>query len=183
MDYIFRKSTESDLDGIADVLGHAKNTDLSPAERAKAGFVQGTMTRQSLGERIARPHFGAIVAVDNANTVVATCLYSPCPRDTQADHPTAGVARVVADSDIPATDILMFGPMAVDSPAQGKGTARKLITAVHEHASTVGATHIASFVEHSNERSMGLHQHLGFTVLGSFQLHDKDYSVFVQPVN
>ncbi|MBG9295105.1 hypothetical protein D9B38_08770 [Corynebacterium diphtheriae] len=57
------------------------------------------------------------------------------------------------------------------------------MNAVREHAHSIEATHIASFVEHSNKRSMGLHQHLGFTILGSFQLHDKDYSVFVQPVN
>ncbi|MBG9244284.1 hypothetical protein [Corynebacterium belfantii] len=75
------------------------------------------MTRQSLGERLARPHFDAIVAVDKPDTIVATCLYAPCPRNTQADHPTAGVARVVADSDLTASNILMFGPMAVDSPA------------------------------------------------------------------
>ncbi|CAB0518095.1 hypothetical protein CIP100294_01675 [Corynebacterium diphtheriae] len=74
------------------------------------------MTRQSLGERLARPHFDAIVAVDKPDTIVATCLYAPCPRNTQADHPTAGVAHVVADSDLTASNILMFGPMAVDPP-------------------------------------------------------------------
>lgn len=37
------------------------------------------MTRQSLGERLARPHFDAIVAVDKPDTIVATCLYAPAP--------------------------------------------------------------------------------------------------------
>lgn len=40
------------------------------------------MTRQSLGERLARPHFDAIVAVDKPDTIVATCLYAPAPPAT-----------------------------------------------------------------------------------------------------
>ncbi|UWE83608.1 hypothetical protein NY035_08575 [Corynebacterium diphtheriae bv. mitis] len=35
MDYIFRKSTESDLDDIANILGRAKNTDLSQQNAPK----------------------------------------------------------------------------------------------------------------------------------------------------
>ncbi|MGP4014689.1 GNAT family N-acetyltransferase [Saccharopolyspora sp. 5N708] len=169
-----RTAGPADHRRIMELLDSARGLELSPEERAKRGFVQGSFDERKLAALEATT--GVYVA-ENDGELAGFAITSP------ADDHDGGPPRLTVDAARAAgltSDFFLYGPVVVDPRHSGKGVLRLLLAAVDANLADRYA-HAVLFVEHTNEKSMSVHRHLGMTELTEFTNNGRNYAVFTFP--
>lgn len=177
----FHIAEEKDIDHIVDILHTAARVDASEEERSTKGFVQGRMGKEGIEQWISAesPVRGAVVARNTMDdSVVGVCFFSPVPTEIAGPPVVQGIAKAVAESaDVNAAQALAYGPLAVRDVFSGRGLAKHMIATIAGVARGYGKTHIVASVEDANQKSLGMHEHLGAQRIGSFEREGRPYSV------
>ncbi|MGW4487313.1 N-acetyltransferase family protein [Amycolatopsis sp. NPDC004368] len=165
-----RRSGPADRPAVLALLNGARGLDLSPAERAAQGFVQGSFTEERLG---AFDTTTGIYLAEADGDAAGVALTSPSGSGFGGPPGrTVEVARAAGLTD----GVFLYGPVTVAPSHRGQGVVRLLLAAVAEHL----ADHTAGvlFVERANEKSLAVHTHLGMTHIGDFTHAEREYAVF-----
>ncbi|QNV38630.1 GNAT family N-acetyltransferase [Rothia terrae] len=180
-DFDFRIAEEKDVNHIVDILHAAARVDASQEERSSQGFVQGRMGKEGIEQWILAdsPVRGAVVAHNKMDdSIIGVCFFSPVPTEIAGPPVVQGIAQAVADSaDIDAAKALAYGPLAVRDVFSGRGLAKHMIAFIAGVARDHEKTHIVASVEDANQKSLGMHEHLGAERIGSFEREGRPYSV------
>ena len=166
-----RLATAADNTDILELMAASRGDDLSEAERAERGFVQGTMDDDTL--RRSESTTGVFVAeVDGAFGGFAI---TNRPGSFSAGPPKRTLD--VATDKFPDAALFLYGPAAVSRDVQGRGVLSALLIALSAHLSDRFDVGVA-FVEGANAKSLSVHRHYGMIEAGTFQFHEREYVVF-----
>lgn len=169
-----RELQPSDAEWAAELYAANQRARIPESARANRGFVQGQGSPESIIARISKP--GSWVAeVDGTRAGFALSSYIDAFR-----HGAPGQTAAVAMEKLPGKQLFLYGPAAVDDRFRRRGVLSALVDKVL--AETAGRFDAAiAFVETSNVVSMKVHEHLGFTRVGTFTVDSRDYIVYQHP--
>ncbi|WP_187776183.1 GNAT family N-acetyltransferase [Antrihabitans cavernicola] len=171
MSLTIRLSGPDDRAPILSLMAEARGDNLTAAQRAERGFVQGTMDDSVL----ARFQDGTGVFIAEEGGVLAGFAMTSAPGSMHAGPPklTADVATAAH----PDSTLFLYGPVAVSAKFQGRGVMTKLLVALCA-ALQDRFDRGAAFVEVANKKSLAVHRHYGMHETGAFTFDDRDYVVF-----
>jgi L-amino acid N-acyltransferase YncA len=166
-----RVSGPADRTAILALLAAARGDELSEAERAERGFVQGRMDAALL----ARFQEGTGVFVAEEDGVLAGFAMTSEPGTVTAGPPgrTADLARQHLGASV---SLFLYGPAAVDGRFQGRGILSRLLGELSRALGDRFDRGVA-FVETANAKSLAVHRHYGMTELARFVYDGRDYVV------
>lgn len=169
-----RQVDEGDFDWILDLLARNQRQAVSPQARERQGFVQGTFSVEALRERLHGP--GMVIAELDGER--AGVLLSSAPEAHASGPPgrTLQVARDLLGND----SLFLYGPAVVDQRFRSQGVLGALASDLFARIAHSYTTAIA-FIESTNSVSRTVHQRLGWTEIGSFDLADRAYLVLSHP--
>ncbi|MFE3291375.1 GNAT family N-acetyltransferase [Rhodococcus sp. NPDC059234] len=167
-----RRSVASDRRAILALMQASRGEDLSPEERSKQGFVQGSMDDATLARLQEAP--GVFVA-EEAGSLAGFAMTS-APGMFASGPPRETVDAVAAA--VPAgTRLFLYGPVAVDPRFQGRGVMTALLTGLSRDLAEcydLGA----AFIEVANAKSLAVHRHYGMGEVARFTVGAREYVVF-----
>lgn len=164
-----RPLADGDIEWVSDLFAAHHRDALTPEQRRRHGFVQGSLDADAVRARLDRP--GSVVAhVDGRPAGVLLT----CAADAVHDGPPARAVALARGAGLQG--IYLYGPALVAAGARGHGVLRAMSAAVLAATATRYRTAVA-FVEDENTASMDAHTHLGWRRLGTFTEHDRGYTV------
>jgi GNAT superfamily N-acetyltransferase len=170
-----RRSRPEDHSAILSLMDKSRGVGLSDEERARRGFVQGSLTE----ELLSRFEDGPGVFVADAAGELAGFAVTSEPGRLPPQHPaSAAVAAVNEAAD--GRDLgrlFLYGPVAVDERFQGRGVLTRLLTTLSRALADDYDLAVA-FVETANERSLAVHRHYGMTEAAPFETGGRTYVAF-----
>jgi ribosomal protein S18 acetylase RimI-like enzyme len=179
-----RRSRPDDHAAILALMDQARGDDLTPEERSRRGFVQGTLTPEIL----ARFQDGPGIFVAEAEGEFAGFAITSLPGGLPPQHPAA--AAVTAVTAVTAVEqeagdrdpgrLFLYGPVAVAPRFQGRGILTRLLTALSRALQDDFDLAVA-FVETTNERSLAVHRHYAMTEAAHFTTNSRTYAAFTFP--
>lgn len=167
-----RRSGASDRPAILELLTGARGDDLTSAERAEHGFVQGRMDDEMLARF--QDGTGVFVAEEASQLTGVAVTFEPEAVATGPPKQAADAARTALGQH---SRFFLYGPAAVASGFQQRGVLSALLTTL-SRSLTDGFDVGVAFVEAENEKSLAVHRHYGMTELTSFEYNNRDYRVF-----
>ncbi|MFI0937233.1 GNAT family N-acetyltransferase [Streptomyces sp. NPDC021020] len=182
-----RRSRPEDHAAILALMDKARGTGLSDEERARRGFVQGTMTPDILARFQDGPGIFVAEATEEADAAHApgapgelagfavTSEPGPLPPEHPATAAVAAVTKAAAGRDLGR--LFLYGPVAVDDHFQGRGILTRLLTTLSRALKDDYDLAVA-FVETANARSLAVHRHYGMTEAASFETAGRGYVAF-----
>lgn len=168
-----RRAEKDDRQAILALMDAARGKDLSAAERAERGFVQGTMNEEVITRFLAGT--GVFIATEDGELAGFAMTSEP-------GAVTAGPAKLTVnaalDGEDPATTrLFLYGPAAVDHRFQGRGVLTMLLVALSRELAGRFNRGVA-FVEAANAKSVAVHRHYGMTQRVGFRFDGREYLVF-----
>ncbi|MEU3983396.1 GNAT family N-acetyltransferase [Streptomyces sp. NPDC026672] len=173
-----RRSRPDDHPAILSLMDRARGEGLNDEERARRGFVQGSMSGELL-DRFARDP--GIFVADEAGELAGFAMTSE-PGLLPPEHPASAAVRAVTattEGHDPGR-LFLYGPVAVDERFQGRGVLTKLLTGLSHALESTYDLGVA-FVETTNERSLTVHRHYGMTETPPFDTVGRTYVAFSFP--
>lgn len=185
-----RRSRPEDHAAILALMDKARGTGLSDEERARRGFVQGTMTPDILARFQDGPGIFVAEATEEADAddagdaarapgelagFAVTSEPGPLPPEHPATGAVAAVTQAAAGRDLGR--LFLYGPVAVDDHFQGRGILTRLLTTLSRALKDDYDLAVA-FVETANARSLAVHRHYGMTETASFETAGRSYVAF-----
>ncbi|MGW5350330.1 N-acetyltransferase family protein [Streptomyces sp. NPDC004031] len=171
-----RRSRPEDHAAILALMDQARGDDLSPEERARRGFVQGTMTPDLLARLQDGP--GIFVAEADSTGDLAGFAITSEPGGLPPHHPAAAAVTAVTEAaDHDLGRLFLYGPVAVAPAHQGRGILTRLLTTL-SHTLKDSYDLAVAFVESTNTRSLAVHRHYAMTEAATFTLTDRTYVAF-----
>ncbi|MBK0869743.1 MULTISPECIES: GNAT family N-acetyltransferase [unclassified Saccharopolyspora] len=167
-----RRSGPADRPAILSLLDAARGDELSAAQRAERGFVQGTLDEQLLARFQA--DLGVFVAEDGG--VLAGFAMTTEP-DVVTGGPPVPTVATARQNLAASTRFFLYGPAAVDRRFQGRGVLTMLLAGLSRELSGRFDRGVA-FVQAANEKSLAVHRHYGMSEIGRFDHRGSDYRVF-----
>lgn len=167
-----RRSGPADRAAILSLMDAARGEELSAAQRAERGFVQGTVDEQLLARF--QGDLGVFVAEDG--DVLAGFAMTTDP-DVVTGGPPARTVATARENLAVSTRFFLYGPAAVDRRFQGRGVLTMLLAGLSRELADRFDRGVA-FVEAANEKSLAVHRHYGMSEIGRFDHRDRDYRVF-----
>ncbi|MFG2987223.1 GNAT family N-acetyltransferase [Streptomyces sp. NPDC048258] len=174
----YRYATESDAPAMAALFAANHRDALTPEQRARQGFVQGTFDAGTLR---AMAGAGELLVADDEGRVAGLLALSVA--EDMAEPPPA-VAGLLQAQDVlewqgrplSETRWLLYGPVVVDAAYRGHGVARGLFAmAVAEAAGRAEA--VVAFIEAGNLPSWRVHvEGFGMIPLGDYVVAGRTYS-------
>lgn len=170
-----RRSRADDHAAILSLMDQARGDGLTPEERSRRGFVQGTLTPEIL----ARFQDGPGIFVAEAEGEIAGFAITSLPGGLPPLHPaTAAVTAVeqaAAGRDLGR--LFLYGPVAVAPHFQGRGILTRLLTTL-SHTLKPDFDLGVAFVETANARSLAVHRHYAMTESAHFTTNTRTYAAF-----
>ncbi|MCQ4209673.1 GNAT family N-acetyltransferase [Streptomyces longispororuber] len=170
-----RRSRPDDHAAILALMDRARGLGLSDEERARRGFVQGSMTPELLERFQDGP---GIFVADAAGELAGFAITSEAG-GLPPEHPASAAVTAVVEA-ARGRDLgrmFLYGPVAVDDRFQGRGVLTRLITAL-SRALRDDFDLAVAFVETANERSLAVHRHYGMTEAARFERGGRTYVAF-----
>lgn len=174
MDLIIRAMDSNDLGWVLALYQANARDALTPRQRARQGFVQGRMSRESLSDMLEGP--GAYVAVLDGKGVAALFTHEIT---TVGDGPGAHAGRLAIEEGLPRP--FLYGPVVVAEQARGQGVMRKLSEHALRQAAARFETAVA-FTDAENPASAAAHRRLGWQPIGTFDLGERSFEVITHDV-
>lgn len=167
-----RLSEPSDRPAILELLSGARGDDLTSAERAERGFVQGSMDDEMLTRFQAGT--GVFVAEEASRLVGVAVTFEPGAVAKGPPKQAADAARTALGQH---SRFFLYGPAAVAPGFQQRGVLSAMLTTLSTELADRFDVGVA-FVETENAKSLAVHRHYGMTELTSFEYNNRDYRVF-----
>lgn len=179
-----RRAEEGDEDAILALFAANSRERVRPGERARSGFVQGSMTRGVL--RAMREDTGVFVA--ERDGAVAGFACTSAPESGTGPPPVREIVRRAAAElafggrPLDGWAWCFYGPAVVAREHRRQGVLGRLLEGVREGLADRYEVLVA-FVEDANEASLAAHRRgLGMERIGGFTVDDRPYSVLALAV-
>ncbi len=169
------KSGENDIPEILALLKEARGDGLTTEERAKQGFVQGTIDNDLL---IKFQNELGVYVVKKNDEIAAVAFTSKVGITQQG--PIVEAARTILNKfkDLSADDIFQYGPVVVKPEFKGKGLLTQLLLFLCLEIGKNFKKGLA-FVEEANRLSLKIHQHYFEKEAATFLYKDRKYHAFL----
>lgn len=167
-----RLSGASDRTAILELLAGARGDDLTTAERAERGFVQGRMDDELLTRL--QDGSGVFVAEESGQLVGVAVTFEP---GAVANGPPKRAADATRETLGQHSRFFLYGPATVALGFQQRGVLSALLTTLSASLADGFDVGVA-FVEAENAKSLAVHRHYGMPELTSFEYNNRDYRVF-----
>lgn len=159
-----RSADDSDFPWILELIDDNRGESLTERERAQNGFVQGQWDEGRLRDFSSTGPGFALAEVDGHRAGIA--LSSP---PGAAGTGPAGELNQVARERFGPNAYFMYGPVVVSSDFRGRGVLSALTNGIFELARGTYPRGVA-FIESSNERSLAVHDHLGWERFAEYEV-------------
>lgn len=168
------RSYADDRPAILALMDEARGRDLSDAERAQQGFVQGRMDESSLTRLQAGT--GVFVARDGA-TLVGFAMTSAA--HSAKNDLAVEMLRIAAqaESEVQPEKTFLYGPVAVDRRYQGQGLLTRLLIHVCTELRTQFKLGVL-FIDRANHKSLTIHREYLMDERSGFEFKGRSYVVF-----
>lgn len=165
---------ETDTDWFSELYAANQRDALSPEEREKYGFIQGSSGPEAVDKWIHSGR-GLVAELDGQPAGVAMAGPSTVP----SDHPAGRAMEIAVNEGIDRP--ILWGPVVVGRAFRGQGISRALWEAVvatyrGEYA------HAVAMVELSNRVSYEAHLHMGWKIIGEMSIDERNYAAIAKPL-
>ena len=169
------RSTEEDQSSILNLLERSKGLNLSKEERAKHGFVQGTMDKSLL--TAFQNGLGVYIIKENQKVIAVAFASKAGIMDKGPIVEAMNVVRNEFEG-LPASNIFLYGPVAVDADFKGLGLLTKMLVCICSDVSKDFERGLA-FVDADNKLSASIHQHYFGEATATFLYNNRKYFAFL----
>lgn len=170
MSIIYKLTTQKDQPTILALMKRYSKQNLTPEERQKEGFTQGTLTtfQQNIG----------IYGAFDEDTLIGVLMAAKLGTHTQG--PPGSMLEALKTT-LPKEQLektFSYGPVAIDKNYRGQGLFSKMLSFMCQDLKTHYQYGVC-FVEHSNEKSLAIHRHYPMEECVTFTFKGNLYSIFL----